>query len=500
MILGESPLDEGPFFGEPEWLLTAPFYAIREGWIEDLPPSGGPLGLSSWGVIDLNQDGLDDLIYSGDVGQCPGDPRPFRVLLSDGTGHFVDGTSSIIEGPVPEPVGALRSQVADYNGDGLLDFFSGNIGIDWCGDAGWTNTLFLTNEAGKLVDSSDRLLGAPCTSSVPLYEGQAPCYYGWGIFGRPPESRYPDTNAELAPLDKDFTHSTASGDIDGDGDVDLFVGNLGSWEAPYFLLNDGSGNFVANWDAVPTEVRDERGFPESHIADLDGDGKQDFVACCGRIEIVGVPGTPILGGVFWGDGSGDYSATEHMPFPRARAEWAGSNGGFLPIDIEGDGDKDIIITSEVPGDTYGAPAQHPDASPVFVQVLVNHGNRQFVDETAKRIAKQTSLLMWILNIIELDINADGCPDFFIHHDGWYWNENLYVNDCKGNFTPVNRAVVGKMRQLIPIDAHGDGDLDFISYARHPGFSLLDEFVVLEQLRPVDVRRFLPIIHIDGFEN
>lgn len=498
MILGESPLDEGPFFGEPEWLLTEPFYAIREDWIEDLPPSGGFLGLESWGVIDLNRDGLDDLLYNGHLGDCHGDPRPFRVLLSDGTGHFVDGTSSIIEGPVPEPGGAMRSQVADFNGDGLLDFFSGNIGVDGCYDFGWTNTLLLTNEAGKLEDASDKLLGTPCTFVVPQYEGQAPCFHGEGIFGRPPGIRYPDTNAEPVPLDRDYTHSTASGDIDNDGDVDLYVGNVGNLEAAYFLLNDGSGNFVANWDAVPTEVRGEISAAESHIADLDGDGKQDFVVCCGRIEIIGVPGTPILGGVYWGDGSGDFSASEHMTFPRARAEWAGSNGGFLPIDIEGDGDKDIIITTEVTTEVSGAPAQNPDASPVFVQVLVNHGNRQFVDETAKRIAKQTSLLMWIIAITELDFNADGCPDFFIQHQGWYWNENLYVNDCKGNFTPVNRAVVGKMRRLIPIDAHGDGDLDFISYA-HPVFSSRGDFAFLEQIRPVDVRRFFPIIYADSFE-
>jgi len=496
MILGESSLDEGPF-GEPEWLLTEPFYAIREDWIEDLPPSGGSEGLISWGVIDLNQDGLDDLLYNGDFGVCRGDSRPFRVLLSDGTGHFFDSTSSIIEGPVPEPRGAFRSQVADFNGDGLLDLFSGNIGFDDCYDVGWTNSLLLTNEAGKLEDASDKLLGAPCTLAVPQYEGQAPCNHGGGNWGRPPGIRYPDTNAELGPLDRDFTHSTASGDIDDDGDVDLYVGNLGDLDAPYFLINDGSGNFVANWDAVPTEVRGKN-FAESHIADIDGDGKQDLVVCCKTIEVVGVPGTPILGGVFWGDGSGDFSATERMTFPRARAEWAGSNGGFLPVDIDGDGDKDIILTTENPSDVFGNPAENPDASPVFVQVLVNHGNRQFVDETAKRIAKQTSLLMWIIAITELDINADGCPDFFIYHAGWYWNENLYVNDCKGNFTPVNRAVVGKMRQLIPIDAHGDGDLDFISYS-HPFLPSPGDFAILEQIRPVDVRRFFPIIHSDSFE-
>jgi hypothetical protein len=406
-------------------------------------------------------------------------------------------------------LGPFRARVADFNGDGLPDYFGGNGGEEACADDfGGTNTLLLTNEAGKLIDASDQLLGPPCTLSEPLYPDQAPCYHGGEAPERPTGVRYPDSEADPVALFRDNTHSTASGDIDNDGDIDIFVGNYGGdggYEAPYFLINDGEGNFIVDYDSVPVDWRtasDDNfmGFPVSHIDDLDGDGAQDFLACCrDNMRDEGAPvGTfTVSGGIYWGDGSGDFSTAERMPFPRAREKWAGTNGDLLPMDIDDDGDKDLIVLIE--HEAIGIPAQHPDALPVFIQVLVNHGNRQFVDETTDRISKPTSILNWVIFLTELDFNADGCPDFLIEVPAPYWNENLYVNDCRGNFTPLPPAVVGKFRHLVPIDVHGDGGVDFISYTSSwwdPGEG---DFAILEQLRPIDIRPWLPIIFIDSFE-
>ncbi len=46
----------------------------------------------------------------------------------------------------------------------------------------------------------------------------------------------------------DFTHDAAIGDIDGDGDIDIYASNLpvpgGAVQPPYFMINDGTGNFT----------------------------------------------------------------------------------------------------------------------------------------------------------------------------------------------------------------------------------------------------------------
>ena len=498
MILGNSPLDEGPWWFEPEWLLSDPFYEVREDWFDDLPGEDW-VGLTSYAVSDFNRDGWDDFMFHGSRGErCNEQPSPFQVMLGNGTGRFEDGTDQVIEGPVPTPVSAFRSLLADFNGDEMPDFFSGNTGVDFCnGEVGWTDTLLLTNAEGKLVDASANLKGRPCTADVPQYPGQAPCYWG-GVYGsREPGVRYPDPTLPLTTLPPGFTHSTAVGDFDDDGDLDIFVGNVpnNDLETPYFLVNDGSGNFEANWDAVPDDLKHGGvSVNNSAIADMDDDGFVDLLLCCNE-AVTNPPDTPRVGGIYWGDGSGNYSTAPVTPFPFPRPDFIISTGGLLPIDFDGDGDKDLIVIYE-PSE-LNVPANAPNATPTFIQTLVNQDNRQFVDETASRILTPSSLLMWIKEVFEIDFDANGCPDFLISHANLYHND-LFLNDCRGKFTAVNPAVLGKMRQLIPIDADGDGDLDFISYQSLGEWP--PDFAILERLRPFNLSDLDPeTIFGDGFE-
>ena len=63
------------------------------------------------------------------------------------------------------------------------------------------------------------------------------------------------------PEVSDTTHSAAAGDIDGDGDLDIFVGNgfggtpqIGKHTDPYILINDGFGGFTRSDELLPLEV------------------------------------------------------------------------------------------------------------------------------------------------------------------------------------------------------------------------------------------------------
>ena len=97
--------------------------------------------------------------------------------------------------------------VADFDGNGTEDLIIADTGFDSDPFPGAQNTLFLQNTDGTLVDASNQL-----------------------------------------PQVSDFTHDIAIGDIDGDGDIDIYAANLqvefGADQTPYFMINDGTGNFT----------------------------------------------------------------------------------------------------------------------------------------------------------------------------------------------------------------------------------------------------------------
>src|SRR6185295_16390840 len=83
------------------------------------------------------------------------------------------------------------------------------------------------------------------------------------------------------PQQSDFTHSATAGDIDNDGDVDLYVGNI--WGAnlipPQIWLNDGTGHFSIGSGLLPAAQTDlnQNRYTTSHFVDVNLDGNIDLV-------------------------------------------------------------------------------------------------------------------------------------------------------------------------------------------------------------------------------
>ena len=94
--------------------------------------------------------------------------------------------------------------IADFNGDGIDDFFIAAHGLDTQPFPGEQNILVLSSPNGPIEVS--------------------------------------DTNV---PLLNDMSHGADGGDIDGDGDVDIVIATHRGSEKiePYVLLNNGEGSF-----------------------------------------------------------------------------------------------------------------------------------------------------------------------------------------------------------------------------------------------------------------
>ena len=104
-----------------------------------------------------------------------------------------------------------------------------------------------------------------------------------------PDGRYRDTTADSLPALVDFSHGSSVADIDGDGDIDIWVTNIDCLGQPtsYLLQNDGSGRFTIVADltdgSVPGFVGRNGRLPTSfngaswaQFLDADGDGDADL--------------------------------------------------------------------------------------------------------------------------------------------------------------------------------------------------------------------------------
>ena len=179
-------------------------------------PGYRPQAIFSPVTADLNRDGHQDLLVFGASypwgSYTQPTPQPGAVLFGNGLGGFAAAPAATFPTASLLTVHPRKVVVEDFNGDGRPDVFVASHGWDTHPFPGEQNRLYLS-QGEAWVDATARL-----------------------------------------PVLEDFTHTAAAGDIDGDGDVDLFVGNGYAGQnhiLSYLLVNDGTGHFALDRTAIP---------------------------------------------------------------------------------------------------------------------------------------------------------------------------------------------------------------------------------------------------------
>ena len=259
--------------------------------VETLDLAGGAV------VDDFDGDGLLDLV-STSWGPC--DPmRAFRNLGPDG---FEDVTTAW---GLDAQLGGLNLTHADFDNDGDLDLLV--LRGAWLGTEGRIRNSLLRNdldgEAARFVDVS-----VAAGIAYPAYPTQAGA---WGDYdndgdldlyvaneaddividpslanntireGHPAQlfrnngnGTFTDVARTAGVRDRGFAKGAAWGDYDNDGDLDLYVSNLG----PNVLFrNDGNGRFTDVTSEVGGQGQDRRTF-STWFFDFDHDGDLDLFA------------------------------------------------------------------------------------------------------------------------------------------------------------------------------------------------------------------------------
>lgn len=314
-----------------------------------------PGGYLARAFYDFDKDGDEDLIMGNlnyDNSGLVNSPKPVNYVQNN-SGTYADVSGSKFQGGVPGLVHPRKLILGDYDNNGWMDFIMAGHGFD-----------------------------------LPPFPGEK------AIIGMNSSGSF--TSKDLLPIG--FYHSVCSGDIDNDGDVDLFFTDTKKCK---FFLNDGKGNFTIDNSIFPSDINNLNYFT-SEIFDLNADGYLDLIISGHEHE--GAPST-----IFWGSYTGKYTKSKSVIIPKITG-W-GVAIDLNIFDINNDGKMDVIINRQ--GDGTSGPKVFYGCN---IQIMIQQNDNTFADNSSTLINGNQLLThpklswFWVDWLRMYDVDGDGRKD------------------------------------------------------------------------------------------
>jgi enediyne biosynthesis protein E4 len=348
--------------------------------------------------LDVEKDGDADLF----VGAClsesmgySGSPQN-RIYLNDGRGNFTP-SSNALPGASMNTTAAVA---ADVDGDGDTDLFIGGRNMPQSYGLDPQSALYINDGKGNFTNRLENAKGA---DRLGMIAGAA--WMKWskdqqalvvaGEWMAPRMMQWQGGRLQAMPSSLDSLHgwwqTLKAADLDGDGDDDLVLGNIGEnfylrpeakkpvklWvsdfdgngvidkvlsrtvegrDMPVFLKRDVTDQIVT---LRKENLRHEQ-FASKSVQDLFPKGQLGN----SRLKIFNYP-TSI---VAWNEGGGRFTV---QPLP-LQVQLSSLNA-ILCTDVNGDGRPDLLLG----GNQFGFLPQFGRLDASYGQVLINRGNRSF---------------------------------------------------------------------------------------------------------------------------
>ncbi|RLD17225.1 MAG: hypothetical protein DRI36_04460, partial [Caldiserica bacterium] len=340
-----------------------------------------------FGFGDFDNDGDFDLVEGS-----WGDKIDLHSYLNDGGGNFTLTFSTY------DSIYVYSLSVSDFNLDGNLDIFTGitegpltknQLALKGKGDGSFS-ILYNNFSKQKAVSSAIGDLNLDGKMDIVCgIEGGYNLYYfgnGDGTF----------SSASTFSSENEPTMSVALGDIDNDGDIDIVTANYGyddSFRNPLYPIRVYENNGAGNFSQIGYSVNDY--YHTVLLADVDSDGDLDIIS--GVKFPTG--GNNTANRIFLNDGEGNFGESPFSP--------SLSFGKRTEL---------------------GDPDQYPQVE----------------------------------NLVFADFDHDGDGDILLcNSGGGRIKVELYLNDGNGNFTFLDEYNI-QAKALAVFDFDSDGDLDFIA--------------------------------------
>ncbi len=239
-----------------------------------------------------------------------------------------------------------------------------------------------------------------------------------------------------------------SGDINGDGLDDLYVG--GAKDSPgAILVQQANGSFMnTNQTILEKDALSED--TDAAFFDADNDGDLDLYITSGSIELPN-SSAGLIDKLYFNDGLGNFVRSKQI-LPSFTFE---STSCVAPYDFDQDGDIDLFVGVRSKPFLYGIP--------VNGYLLNNDGSGNFIDVT-KSIAPELINIGMITDAVWADFDKDEDNDLIIC--GEYMPITIFrnTNGKFENFTAQTGLANsnGWWNTIVADDLDEDGDLDLIA--------------------------------------